>query len=55
MENQTGGRSNILKAILNLQEVNIVKSVHFGHLHSYLFAPVNARVHRIALCLSDNK
>ena len=31
---------------------SMVKSIHFGHVHSDLCAPVNARVHGKALCLS---
>ena len=30
----------------------ILKSVHFGHAHSQLFAPVNTRVHEKVLSLS---
>ena len=39
----------------NLQfryDYQVLKCVHFGHVHSYLFAPVNARVHGKVLSLS---
>ena len=31
---------------------SILKPVHFGHVHSWLFSPVNARVHEKAISLS---
>ena len=30
----------------------MIKSVHFGHVYSQLFAPVNTRMHRKVLSLS---
>ena len=30
----------------------VLKSVHFGHVHSQLFAPLNARLHGKSLSLS---
>ena len=33
--------------------LDVVKSIHFAHVHSYLFASVNTRVHEKVLSVSN--
>ena len=45
-----GGRSS--SVLLSAKVCINIKSVHFGHVHSQLFAPVNTHVHGKVLSLS---